>query len=69
VINETTRNKFKEDINTADWDNVIKENDSQTSYTQFHSQLSAIFEKHFPLKKIKIGYKNRLPWVTLAIKK
>ena len=68
TINETTRKKFKQDVNDSNWSHIIEDNDPQTSYSQFHKQLGDISEKNFPLKKVKIGYINKLPWVTLALK-
>ena len=35
----------------------------------FYSKFNSIYDEHFPLKRIKIGYKNRKPWLTDALKK
>jgi hypothetical protein len=68
TINKTTRDKFKQEILTTDWTRVNQETDAQKSYSAFHRIISTLFEKKFPLKKHKLGYTNKLPWITLGIK-
>ena len=61
-------NNFVGDCVAIDWDFVCCYNDTQLAYTEFHNTLSEIYEKHFPIKKIKGIYKNRKPWLTEALK-
>lgn len=51
--------KFHEALQYADWD-VISNNtiDPQHAFTAFHSHFMKLYNKHFPLQKIKIGYKH-----------
>lgn len=60
--------KFINEINNTDWDPIYNCNDTQIAYTLFHNILYQIFDKHFPMKRIKLGYKTRKPWLTPAIK-
>ena len=37
--------------------------------SRFHKDFCAIYEASFPLKTIKINYRNRKPWLTEDLKK
>ena len=52
---------FKTDLSNIDWSPITDENDAQKSYSMFHNILSEKFEKNFPIKKVKIGYCNKIP--------
>ena len=47
----------------------MNDNDAQSSYTKFHSHIAKSFETCFPIKKVKIGYLTKLPWLTASLKK
>ena len=59
---------FKDTISITDWSSVLNENDSDRSFTKFYDMIKEIYNKSFPVTKIKIGYKNRLPWLSEALK-
>ena len=60
--------KFKQCLNNISWTNILGGN-FETTYTSFHMQFSQIFKTSFPEKIIKICYKNRLPYLTKALRK
>jgi hypothetical protein len=68
-INEINRAKFTQEIIGSDWTEIMTETDAQESYTKFHNHLTKVFEKCFPIKKVKIGYLTKLPWLTPGMKK
>jgi hypothetical protein len=52
-----------------DWTRVTEINDTQAAYTIFHDIISKAYDSAFPLTKTKIGYDNRLPWLTHGLKR
>jgi hypothetical protein len=44
-------------------------NDTQASYTIFHNLISKAYERAFPVSTTRIGYFNRLPWLTACLKR
>ena len=60
--------KFKDKLKNTDWSSVYIESDAQKAYSAFHKLYSNIYYKCFPLKRKKLGYSNRKPWLTEAMK-
>ena len=63
------RENFFLDLLSIDWDDNIDENNVNTSFENFHSEISKLLDKYMPLKKIsnrefKRTYK---PWITDGI--
>ena len=42
---------------------------TQSAYTIFHNEFTNLYNITFPVKTIKIGYKNRKPWLSPNLKK
>ena len=42
--------------------------DPQAAFTMFHKWYSKIYDQCFPLRKIKINYRNKKPWLTEALR-
>ena len=55
---------FYEDISKTDWSEVYNLNNCQRSFSLFYDKMKYQFDKSFPLKRIRKGYKNKLPWLT-----
>ena len=55
-------------LDSTIWDNLFNTLDAQEAFTNFHKYFVNLYNKHFPLKKIKIGYKTRKPWLTSGLK-
>ena len=60
--------KFHEKLKDCDWSSVYCETDAQRAYTLFNDVFSQIYNRSFPIKRKKIGYKDRKPWLTEALK-
>ena len=51
------------------WNDIFKDSsDAQESFTYFHTYFVNLYNKFFPLKKIKVGYKTRKSWLTTGVK-
>ena len=59
---------FKEELLSAQWAEVTEESDAQRAYSKWHNIFSDLYNKHFPIKKVKLGYKNRKPWLSNCMK-
>ena len=59
---------FSESLREHEWNNVLTTNDPQDAYSTFLNDYTNIYEKSFPLKSFKNGYKNRKPWLTQGLK-
>ena len=68
-VNATNKKLFTETITQIDWSNVHNEPDAQKSYSKFHEKFTQAFQTCFPLRKVKTGYCNKLPWITPGLKK
>ena len=68
-------NKFKQaltniDKSVIDWNTVLYPiNDPKEAYSTFHSSITKLHNKCFPMKKIRKGYKTRKSWLTEDLKK
>ena len=59
---------FSKSLKKIDWNHLISEN-FKTSFSSFYPKFFDIFESNFPERTIIIGYKNRLPYLTKALRK
>ena len=56
-------------LNAIDWNSILYGiNDPQLSFTIFHTRYLLLYNRFFPLKKVKLGYKTNKPWLTRGIK-
>ena len=61
--------KFRQLLLCTDWHaSVMSINDPQQAFTNFHSVVTTAHDVCFPLRKIKIGYRTRKPWLTESVK-
>ena len=60
--------KFREMLSSIDWNSHNNNNDCQAAFSNFYTDYKACFNGAFPLKKSKVGYKNRKPWLTNALR-
>ena len=54
-FSEENLNAFKAEFQNIDWDLLYSENDVQKAYDIFYQKFNTAYNKHFPLKRIKIG--------------
>ena len=69
-FNENTLTLFKQNLFETSWDSVKKIDDSNESYNKFLEIFSSLYEKYFPLTKVKLKPKRKnSPWITNGIAK
>ena len=66
---EKNIDKFSSNIQNIDWSEVSSCTDAQLAYSMFHVKITKHYNECFPLTKVKLGYRNRKPWLTSALKK
>ena len=69
IINERTKRKFCDEIENTDWSVLDKYQGCQNYYSRFQELFKNIYNKSFPLKKVKKQYRNRIPWLSVELKK
>ena len=69
-INPQSISNFVQACNNIDWTDITSNNCAQEAFRLFHSKLHTLYNKSFPLRKIKItNYKSRQPWLNPGLKK
>jgi hypothetical protein len=59
---------FNHELSSVDWNTVENITDTQHAYTEFSTIFNNLYNKYFPLKKIKVGYRNKKTWLTEGLK-
>ena len=60
--------EFYHAVNTTNWDEIDRATDTQQAFDLFHSQLTELYNKHFPKVRMKKKYSNRTPWLSEGLK-
>lgn len=68
IFNDRNKTKFMGKLSDCDWTECLRQTDCQTAFSMFYNQYVSHFDECFPLKKIKVGYKNRKPWLSDDLK-
>ena len=68
VMNEAKNANFLNKIESHDWLVLDRHNHCQAYASHFCNMFDSIFDSSFPIIKVKPNYKNRLPWLTTALK-
>ena len=69
-ISESNVKKFKELMNTVDWNLITQTLNPNDSYCIFIEKFTKIYDQAFALQKIKMKGKNLVsPWITKGIRK
>ena len=55
-------------MQNLDWDIMTYTNNCQTAYSVFYKSLLREYNDCFPIKTIKLNYKNRKSWLTYGLK-
>ena len=69
--NDCYNNKlaFQRALSETEWSEMYMQcDDVQSAFSMFHSRYVDLFDKHFPIRKTKLTYNNRKPWLTSALK-
>jgi hypothetical protein len=69
VTKQENISSFKEHCANIDWDSIMSSSSTQDAYSTFHRTISDLYNTHFPIKKTKVGYATRKPWLTPGLKK
>jgi hypothetical protein len=67
-FNDRNKQRFHNTLASTDWGFCLSETDSQCAFSNFYETFTQCFDRCFPLKQIKIGYSNRLPWLSEGLK-
>lgn len=59
---------FNRDLASVNFESISKLSSVESMVSTFNSVVLALFDRHAPLKTVKIGNKQTLPWVTDTIK-
>ena len=68
IFSERNKLKFYDMINGVDWGVCMLQPNCQSAFTLFYTKYQACFDQCFPLVKTKVTYRNKLPWLTEALK-
>ena len=68
-MNQSNTDKFSLALRDHNWDHVIHNNDAQSAYSSFLNDYTSMYNACFPLRFVKIGYKNRKSWLSEELKK
>ena len=60
---------FYDNISMIDWSDIMSSGNCQNSFSLFYDKMKYHFDKSFPLKRMRKGYKNKLPWLTDDLRK
>lgn len=65
ILNQAALNDFHNDLSMINWHDVIKSSCPNMSYDAFHNIFESVFQKWFPLKRVRVNIKSkRSPYVT-----
>ena len=69
LVNENRLDKFKDDLLKINWENLHSYENVDTAYDNFISKIIELYDKHCPLKQIKLNsiYREK-PWITNSLK-
>ena len=70
IFNVETKNLFKQDLYKTNWKDIEAFTDPNEAYKAFLERFLLLYDKNFPIRKIKIKAKDlESPWITNGIKK
>ena len=65
---EGSKAKFYKAIKNLKWDTIYIIENAQSAYEHFEAVILEMFEKFFPLRKVRLKYSNKLPCVTKGLR-
>ena len=68
IMNEVRTTQYVSKIQNMDWSFLDSFSDCQSYFSNFIKVFKKIYEESFPLIRVKIQYKNRLPWLSDGLK-
>ena len=67
-FSESNKAKFYKAMKNLKWDTIYKIENAQSAYEYFEAVILELFENFFPLRKVRLKYSNKLPWVTKGLR-
>ena len=68
-FSDQNKQAFKEELASIDWTPIYNIQDAQGAFSIFHQRRCALFNKHFPKRKVKIRYNHYKPWLSDSLKR
>ena len=68
IINEARTMQYVSRIHNMDWSYLDTFGQCQSYFSNFLRVFKQIYEESFPLTRVKIRYRNRLPWLSDGLK-
>ena len=68
IFSDRNKTKFTDLLNSVNWDPCYAQTDCQAAFTTFYNTYKTCFDQCFPPTKIKLGYRNKKPWLTEELK-
>ena len=59
---------FQDKLREIDYSSIFNCSEPQEAFTMFHSIYKSIYDSCFPLRRIKLNYRNRKPWLSIGLK-
>jgi len=67
-ISEISIKAFGNDLLSTSWAHITENNNGPEAFRLFYDEFRNKYDKHFPERLKKIGYKNKKPWLTQGLK-
>ena len=67
-LNDRNKQNFIYTLQQIDWNNILSSNDTQFAFSEFHQIYKDIYERSFPVIKVKFQYNNRKPWLSDSLR-
>ena len=68
MMKESNYSKFFELSSELEWNNIHAIKECKPAFSFLYKNVKSIYDKAFPLVKLKSGYYNKLPWLTQSLK-
>ena len=69
LMNDKRYQSYQNDISQINWDFLNQFTNCQDVYSAFHNKMVTVFDNNFPVKRVKLQYRNRKPWLSDSLKK
>ena len=68
IFNNNNKNRFNTLLADIDWRDAFGQSNCQAAFSSFYSEYKRCFDTCFPLIKVKLGYRDRKPWLSTGLK-
>jgi hypothetical protein len=67
-VNNTNNQRFVDSLSSCSWEDILNNSDPNEAFSLFHDKITTIYNNCFPIRKVKIGYKTKLIWLSEDLK-